>query len=99
VVVTAGAADVTKPAGDSKRETPVAANANAPDAAVPQLGPNLNAGPEVPLARETNPPAGLVVETAPSAAQPRNTLWMMLAVFVVVVGGSLLKRLRSRRDQ
>ena len=96
VAATAGAADAAKPGDHPKRETPVVANSNLTDTAIPQLAPNLNVGPEVPMARETNPAAAPVTEPAPLATRPRNTLWMILAVLVVLLGGPLLKRLRSR---
>jgi len=96
VGVMVGAADGAKPEGDLKREMPVTGNSNLADTPIPQLAPNLNVGPEVPMARETNPATAPVAETAPLAVRPRNTLWMLLAVLVVLLGGPLLKRLRSR---
>jgi len=95
-VLTAGAADVTKPEDGLRREPPTATNSNLTDPAIPQLAPNLKVGPEVPMARETNAAATPVAEKAPPAARPRNTLWVLLAVVVLLLGRPLLKRLRSR---
>jgi hypothetical protein len=94
----AGAADVAKPGDDLKRETREVTPTNLIDAAIPQLAPNLKVGPEVPMERETNAATTPVAQTARPPVRPQNTLWMILAVLVLLLGGPLLKRLRSRSD-
>ena len=96
MVVMAGAADAAKPAEDLKREAQIAANSNLLDTTRPQLGVNTNVGPEVPMAEETNPAAAPVAQGAPLATQPKNTMWMVLAVLGVLLGSQFLKHLRSR---
>jgi hypothetical protein len=92
------AADVAKPEDGLKHEMRVATNSNLADTAIPQLGPNLRAGPEVPMARETNPAAAPVPQGVQGAAQRRKTGAMVLAVLAVVAGSYLLQRWRSRSD-
>jgi hypothetical protein len=96
VVVTASAADVARPEDDSKREPPLAASSNSAAKPIPQMAPNTNLGPEVPMARETNPAAAPVGQVEPLAARPRNTVRMILAVLVVLLGSHFLKRWLSR---
>jgi hypothetical protein len=98
VLLMAGAADVAEPGNDLKRETRAATTSNLTDSAIPQLAPNLTVGPEVPMERETNAAATPVAQTAQPPARPQNTLGMILAVLVLLLGGPLLKRLRSRSD-
>jgi hypothetical protein len=92
----AAAADAAKPAEDLKREAQIAAQSNLSDIPRPQLSANTNVGPEVPMARETNPAAAPVARETPAAPRPRNTLWMVLAVLAVLLGSHFLKRLRSK---
>lgn len=94
----AGAADVGIPGDGLKHETRAATTSNSTDFAIPQLAPNLKVGPEVPMERETNAATVLVAQTERPAARPSNTLWMILAVVVLMLGRPLLKRLRSRSD-
>jgi hypothetical protein len=94
----AGAADVAEPGNDLKHETRAATTSNLTDTAIPQLAPYLKVGPEVPLERETNAAANRGAQTAQPPARPQNTLWIILAVLVLLLGGPLLKRLRSRSD-
>jgi len=96
VVKMAGAANAAKPAEDLKREAQMAANSNLLDTPRPQLAANTNVGPEVPMAKETNPAAAPVAQGAPLATRPRNTMWMVLAVLAVLLGSHFLKRLRAR---
>jgi hypothetical protein len=96
VVKMAGAADAAKPAEDLKRDAQTAANSNLLDTPRPQLAANLHVGPEVPMAKETNPAVAPVGGGAPPATRPRNTMWMVLAVLAVLLGSQFLKRLRSR---
>ena len=98
VVAMTRAADTATPEHDLKHEARVATNSNMADTAIPQLAPNLRAGPEVPMARETNPAAAPVVEGVPGAAQRRKTGAMVLAVLAVVAGSYLLQRWRSRSN-
>jgi hypothetical protein len=94
-VKTAGAAEAARTHEDSNREAPVAASSNLAARPLPQLAANTNTAPEVPMVEEkTNLSAAL--PAAPATAQPRNTLWMVLAVLAVVAGSYLLQRLRSR---
>ncbi len=97
-VLMAGAADIAKPAGGLGRETRAGMNSNSTQPDIPQLAPNLHVGPEVPMARETNAAAAPVAETAQPAARRKTTLWMILAVLVLLLGGPLLRRLRSQSD-
>jgi hypothetical protein len=87
---------------DLKREAPVAASSNILADPRPQLAPNTNAGPEVPIAAETAQPATRsepqAAAAAPVAAQRRKTQWMVLAVLAVVAASYGLQRLRSRSD-
>ena len=94
----AGAADGAKTGEVLKPETREVTPTNLTDAAIPQLAPNLKVGPEVPMERETNEAATPVAQTEPPVARPGNTLWMILAVAVLLLGRPLLKRLRSRSD-
>jgi len=89
----ASASDTAKTAEDLKFE---AANSNAVESPIPQLAANTNLGPEVPMAKETNPPAAPVAAAAPAATQPRNPWWIILAVLAVVAARFVLKRLLSR---
>jgi hypothetical protein len=98
VVAMTRAADVARPEDGLKHETRVATNSNLADTALPQLAPNLRVGPEVPMARETNPAAAPVAEGVQGAAQRRKTGAMVLAVLAVVAGSYLLQRWRSRPD-
>jgi hypothetical protein len=98
VVAMTRAAEVARPENDLKRETRVATNSNLADTALPQLAPNLKVGPEVPMARETNPAPAPVVEAVQGAAQRRKTGAMVLAVLAVVAGSYLLQRWRSRSN-
>jgi hypothetical protein len=97
-VLMADAAEVATREDGQKRETRAPTSSNLVDSALPQLAPNLKVGPEVPMARETNAAATPVSKKAPLAAQPRNTLWMILAVVALLLGRPLLKRLRSDRS-
>jgi hypothetical protein len=96
----AGAADTPKAEEYLKREAPAAAESNAVEIPRPQLSANTNTGPELPMARETNPPAApsvAPVEAATSTAtQPRNPVWIILAVLGVIAARFVLKRLLSR---
>jgi hypothetical protein len=98
VVAMTRAADVARPQNDLKHETRVATNSNLADAPLSHLAPNLRVGPEVPMARETNPAPAPVAEGVPGAAQQRKTAAMVLAVLAVVAASYLLQRLRSRSD-
>jgi hypothetical protein len=99
VATMAGASAAAKPEDHLKREAQVAVNSNLADTAIPQLGPNLKVGPEVPMARETNLAAGPPMGAAPGAAQRRKTMWMVLAVLAVVASSYLLQRWRSRSER
>ena len=95
----AGAADTVKTAEDLRRGAVAMADSNEVERARPQLSANTNTGPEVPMARETNRPAvpSAPVEAAtPAATQPRNPVWIILAVLAVVAARFVLKRLISR---
>ena len=92
------AADVARPENDLKHEARVATNANSADAPLPQLAPNLRVGPEVPMARETNPAPAPNAEGVQGGAQRRKTAAMVLAVLAVVAASYLLQRLRSRSN-
>jgi len=96
VVLMARAADLVRPQVDPKRGAQVAANSNLAAYSIPQLAPNTNRGPEVPMAPETNPAAIPTREAKPLAAQPRNPLGMILAVLAVLLGSHFLKRWLSR---
>jgi len=66
---------------------------------IPQLSADTNAGMELPRLIETNQPVepqvSVVEKPTPAQAQPRNNLWMILAVLAVLGGRFLLKRFRS----
>jgi hypothetical protein len=96
--VMAGVAGLAEPEGGLKLEKRSATNSDSAEATpLPQLGPNLKVGPEVPMVPERAPAATPATEPAPAAAaSPRRTLWMILAVLGVVVGSHLLRRLRDR---
>jgi len=101
----AGGAEAGKTHGDTRGETELAestADTTSVRIAIPQLAANTNTGPEVPMAAEPPPPSvrserGLTEATS-GAAERRKTLWMVLAVVVVVAGSYVLQRLRSRSD-
>jgi hypothetical protein len=108
-VLTAGVADAAETMKNEEglnREAAVAeltaktANSNLVAVPIPQLSANPNTGPEVPMAREPNPPATspatVAAPTSPAAAQTRSPWWMILAVLAVLLGSYFLKRLRSR---
>ena len=84
----------------AKRDALAAANSNQVAEPKPQLAANPQAVPEVPMAKETNrpavSPAAPVAVATPAATQPWNPWWIILAVLVVLVGGYVLNRLRSR---
>ena len=95
----AGAADTVKTAEDLRRGAVAMADSNDVERARPQLSAITNMGPEVPMARETNRPAGPSAKAevaTPTATQPRNPLWMILALLAVVAARFVLKRLISR---
>ncbi|MCX6923960.1 MAG: hypothetical protein NT154_12240 [Verrucomicrobia bacterium] len=93
----AGAAEAAKPTGDLKREAGTVGRSNLAETPLPQLSPNPGTVPEVPMAREPEPAVAPLV-TPPAAAQPRKTLWMILAVLGVLLVRQLLKRFYSRSD-
>ena len=93
----ASAAEAPKPTGDLKRETRMAESSNLVETPLPQLSPNPGTVPEVRMAREPQPPAPPPV-APPVASQPRNPLWIILAVLGVLLVRHLLKRLYSRSD-
>jgi hypothetical protein len=84
----------------AKREAQAAANSNSVQTPVPQLSANPHAGPEVPMARETNAPAGPtgtpVAVATPTAERSRNIWAILLAILALLAGRFILKRLRSR---
>lgn len=81
----------------AKREARMAANSNRVEMPQPQLSAAANTAPQVPLARETNrpapPTAAPVALATPATAEPRNPLWLILAVLAVVLGSFVVKRL------
>ncbi len=88
----------------AKRQAKMAANSNLVVEPTPQLAAGTKDLPVVPVAKDTNAaaarPAAPVAAASPAAEQPRNPLWMILAVLAVVVGSFIVKRLlRSRLDQ
>ena len=96
----AGAADSVNTAEDVRRQALAAVESNAAEIPRPQLSANTNTGPEVPMAREPSRPAApsaAPVGTAdPTATQPRNPVWIILAVLGVIAARFVLKRLLSR---
>ncbi len=98
LVTIAGAGETPRPEGEPKRETRLITNSNPADTSIPQLASNRSAGPEVPMARETNPATGPGAAAKVVAARPGRTVWMILAVLAVMLGSHWLKRLRSRSD-
>ena len=95
----AGAADTVKTAEDLRRGAVAMADSNEVERARPQLSANTNTGPEVPMAREAIRPVGPSAKAevaTPAATQPRNPVWIILAVLAVVAARFVLKRLISR---
>ncbi len=80
----------------ANREAQAAANSNSVPTPVPQLSANPHTGPEVPMARETNAPAG--PPAAPTATRSQNIWAILLAILALVAGRFIMKRLRSRAD-
>lgn len=86
-------------AENARREAEAAANSNAVNQPKPQLAANPKALPEVPIARDTNPPATPAATATPVTAERRNPWWLILAVLAVLAGSFLVKRLLSRSDR
>jgi hypothetical protein len=85
---------------EAKQKAQMAANSNAVETPKPQLAANSKIAPEVPMPKETNPPAApAVVPVAvatPAAAESQKPWWIVLAVLAVLAGSFLLKRFLSR---
>ena len=83
------------------REAQMAANSNLVQTPVPQWSAEVKGAPQVPLIRETNPPAAPAAAPAavatPAATETKNPLWLILAVLAVLFASSLVKRLMRRR--
>jgi hypothetical protein len=77
-------------------DTAQTANSNEVESPIPQLSVNPNAGPEVPMARETNPPAAPDATATPAVTRPRSPWRVIPAVLAVVAGSYLLQRRRAR---
>ena len=92
------AAERARPQEDVNRVTIAVTNSTQAEKAIPQLVPNSNLGPEVPLVEERQPVAASRREPAPPAARRRNPLWVIVAVLAVLLARHFLRGWFSKSD-